>query len=385
MTTSRQRGSSIKKVLLSSGDVRWRFRVDTEPDAHGKRRQRTLTFRTEAEAVQAQARARAEIAQGTWTEPSRVTVDEWCQTWLDIGERTWRPSTHDSYRRTLALPRRELGHVRLQKLTRADVEALVRKMAREGGNGGNGRSPRTVSLMLTVLGKVMKEAVREGYVGSNVVDRVRKLRRAPREMQTWTAAEMSRFLASVADDPLVGVWHVAALGLRRGELLGMRWSDIDLDKGLLTIRQARVQAGKETVVGDPKTDRGRRTVPLHPAAVNALRETRRMTLTENPAVPMREKVGRDRLVAVDAIGEPISPAAFSTAFQRHATAAELPRIRLHDMRHSAISILLQQGIPIVTVAKLAGHDPAMTMSVYGHATDDTTRVATDLLGRLYGS
>lgn len=383
--STRQRGSSIKKVTLANGEVRWRFRVDADPDATGKRRQRTITCKTEAEAVAAQAKARADIAHGTWTEPSRVTLDEWCKTWLDIGERTWRPSTHDSYKRTLALPRRELGHIRLQKLTRADVEALVRKMSKEGGHGGKGRSPRTVALMLTVLGKVMKEAVREGYVGSNVVDRVRKPRRAPREMETWTAAQMSQFLTTVAEDPLVGVWHVAALGLRRGELLGMRWSDIDLDKGTLTIRQARVQAGKETVLGDPKTDRGRRTVPLHSAAVSALRETRRMTLTENPAVPMREKTGKDRLVAVDALGNPITPAAFSTAFQKHAAAAELPRIRLHDMRHSAISILLQQGIPVVTVAKLAGHDPALTWSVYGHATDDTTRLATDLLGRLYGS
>lgn len=381
----RQRGSSIRKVTLASGEARWRFRVDVEPGADGKRRQRTLTFKTETEAVNAQAKARADIAHGTWTEPSKLTLDEWCQTWLDIGERTWRPSTHDSYRRTLSLPRRELGHVRLQKLTRADVEALVRKMAKEGGNGGAGRSPRTISLMLTVLGKVMKEAVREGYVGSNVVDRVRKPRRAPKEMQTWTAAQMSTFLTSITNDPLVGVWHVAALGLRRGELLGMRWSDIDLDASTLVIRQARVQAGKETVIGDPKTDRGRRTVPLHPAAVAALRETKRMTLTENPAVPMREKTGKDRLVAVDAIGNPITPAAFSTAFQRHAAAADLPRIRLHDMRHSAISLLLQQGVPVVTVAKLAGHDPAMTMSVYGHATDDTTRLATELLGRLYGS
>lgn len=383
--TERQRGSSIRKVTLASGELRWRFRVDVEPGADGKRRQRTLTFKTETEAVNAQAKARADIAHGTWTEPSKLTLDEWCQTWLDIGERTWRPSTHDSYRRTLSLPRRELGHVRLQKLTRADVEALVRKMAKEGGNGGAGRSPRTISLMLTVLGKVMKEAVREGYVGSNVVDRVRKPRRAPKEMQTWTAAQMSTFLTSITNDPLVGVWHVAALGLRRGELLGMRWSDIDLDASTLVIRQARVQAGKETVIGDPKTDRGRRTVPLHPAAVAALRETKRMTLTENPAVPMREKIGKDRLVAVDAIGNPITPAAFSTAFQRHAVAADLPRIRLHDMRHSAISLLLQQGVPVVTVAKLAGHDPAMTMSVYGHATDDATRLATDLLGRLYRS
>lgn len=383
--TERQRGSSIKKVILANGEPRWRFRVDLEPDETGKRRQRTLTFRTEAEAVSEQAKARTGISQGTWTEPSKITLDEWCKTWLAIGERTWRPSTHNSYERTLALPRRELGSIRLQRLTRADVESLVRKMSREGGRDGKGRSPRTISLMLTVLSKVMKEAVREGYVGTNVVDRVRKPRRAPREMKTWTAEQMAVFLTSVADDPLAGVWQVAALGLRRGELLGMRWSDIDLEAGMLTIRQARVQAGKKTVLGDPKTERGRRTVPLHPAAINALRDTRRRTLTENPAVPMRDKTGGERLVAVDGLGNPITPAAFSTAFQRHAAAAELPRIRLHDMRHSAISILLQQGVPVVTVARLAGHDPAMTMSVYGHATDDTARLATDLLGRLYGS
>lgn len=384
-SNSRQRGSSIKKVTLANGEVRWRFRVDVEPGPDGKRRQRTITRKTEAEAVTEQAKARADISQGTWTEPSKITLDEWATTWLDIGERTWRPSTHSCYSRTLAFPRRELGSIRLQKLTRADVEALVRKMSSEGGRNNKGRSPRTITLMLDVLGRMLGEAVREGVIGANVVSRVKKPRRTPREMQTWTAAQMAAFLASVANDPLVGVWHLAALGLRRGELLGVRWSDIDLEAGTLNIRQARVQAGKQIVIGDPKTERGRRTVPLHTAAMKALRETRRLTLVENPAVPLKEKAGGDRLVAVNALGRPITPAAFSTAFLRHSAAAGLPRIRLHDMRHSAVSLLLQQGVPVVTVARLAGHDPALTWSVYGHATDDTTRVATDLLGRLYGA
>lgn len=211
--------------------------------------------------------------------------------------------------------------------------------------------------LLVILRKAIDEAVSEGYVGTNVVDRVKKPKQTPKEMQTWTPDEVAQFLKSIERDPLVGIWHVASLGLRRGELLGLRWSEIDLDAGVARVRQARVQAGKTAVVGDPKTERGRRTVPLHAAAISALRETKRRTLTASPLVPLREKSGGDRLVAVNAIGEPMTPAAISSAFQRHAQRAELRRIRLHDLRHTAVSLLLQQGVPVVTVARLAGHDP----------------------------
>ncbi|WP_146184952.1 tyrosine-type recombinase/integrase [Agromyces badenianii] len=173
-------------------------------------------------------------------------------------------------------PAREaFGTKRLQHVRRADIEALVTRMSKVGGRSGKGRSPRTVALMLTVLVKCLSEAVAECIIATNPARHVRKPTRTHTEMQTWRAPEMRRFLERVADEPLVGAWHLSALGLRRGEVLGLRWRDIDFEAGVIQVRQARVQAGREIVTNEPKIARGRRTILMHPALAAALKETRR--------------------------------------------------------------------------------------------------------------
>ena len=383
--SARQRGSSITRVTLKSGSVRWRFRLDLEPGPDGKRRQRTMTYKTEAEAVEAQAKARAAVATQTYTEPSRITVNDWLDSWLSIGERTWRASTTTSYRIVLKPAREAFGRTRLQQLRRADIEALVTRMLKSGGRKGDGRSPRTVALFLTVLTKALNEAVAEGIIATNPAKHVRKPSRPHTEMQTWSAAEMRRFLDVVTDDPLIGAWHLSALGLRRGEVLGLRWRDVDFEGGHIHVRQARVQAGREVVVNEPKTARGRRTIPMHPALAAALKETRRRTVIESPVIPMAQKLQPDRFVVVNEAGEPLRPDRYSDLFEAYTMEADLPHIRLHDLRHTALSLLLEQGVPVPVVARIAGHDPSVTMRTYAHAQDDATRDAVNTLGALYGN
>ena len=283
--------------------------------------------------------------------------------------------------------RAEFGSTRLQRLTRADVERLVRDMLATGGRGGTGRSPRTVALLLTILVKSLNDAVHEGIVATNVAARVRKPAQQHREMETWTPEQMSAFLAAVEDDPLVGAWHLSALGLRRGEVLGLRWSDVDFERGVLHVRQARVQARNTVVVNEPKTARGRRTLPMHPGLVAALRATRQRTMLDAAVVPLRQRGARDgdRVVVVDAVGQPLTPDRYSDLFEQHVRAADLPPIRLHDMRHSALSILLAQGVPVHVVARLAGHDPSVTLRTYAHAQDAAMQTAVDQLGALFGT
>lgn len=384
--STRQRGSSIQRVVLKSGEPRWRFRVDV-PGADGQRRQRTVTFKSERKAVEAQARLRTEVAAGTYQAPDRITVDAWLDQWLDIGERTWRASTRVSYGIALKPARAAFGSTRLQRLTRADVERLVRSMLASGGRDGSGRSPRTVALALTILVKALNDAVHDGLIATNPAARVRKPAQQHREMETWTPQQMSTFLAHVEEDPLVGAWHLSALGLRRGEVLGLRWSDVDFERGVLHIRQARVQAGAAVVVNEPKTARGRRTLPMHAGLVAALRATRQRTMLDAAVVPLRQRGARDgdRLIVVDATGQPLTPDRYSDLFETHVRDAGLPSIRLHDMRHSALSILLAQGVPVHVVARLAGHDPSVTLRTYAHAQDDAMVAAVGTLGTLFGT
>jgi integrase len=380
--TARQRGSSIQRVETKSGP-RWRFRIDLEPGPDGKRRQRTLTFRSEADAVRAQAQARADVNRGVYLEPSTVTLAEWLEHWLRVGKRTWRASTHSGYDRALKPAREALGARRVQQLRRGDIEALVTDMLASGGNAKTGRSPRTVAILIGLLRKALDEAVVEGIISTNPARYVKKPPQQVHEMKTWTAAQMRTFLDHVEDDDLSGAWALTAMGLRRGEVLGLRWSDIDFENRVLHVRQARVLAGREVVTNAPKTARGRRSIPMHAGLIEALKLTRRRTLTESPVVPLRQKQGGDRLVAVDAVGEPMHPDAYSDRFARLVKDAALPTIRLHDMRHTALSLMLEQGIPVSVVARIAGHDPSVTMRTYAHAADDATRRAVDALGAIY--
>jgi integrase len=385
----RQRGSSIQRVVLQDGSIRWRFRLDLEPDATGKRRQRTVTRKTEAEAIAAQAKARADVRSQTYIEPSRITVSEWLDTWLEMNARTWRPATRVSYKAMLRLVRARIGERPLQELRREHVDQMVRDLAKSRSNRGKALSPRTVGYALRVLQTALKAAVIEDLLKRNPAEHVKPPVQTPQEMQTWTGEELSAFLAEVADDDLAGAWHLTALGLRRGEVLGLRWGDVDLENAVVHVRQARVAAyGDEDTdengiaTNAPKTKRGRRDVPLHPAAVAALRQTRQRTLLDSNVIPFADKRDPKRLVAVDRAGRPIMPDVYRSMFHRAIKAAGVPRIRLHDVRHTVGTLLLQRGIAPVVVAGILGHSPAVLLTTYAHALPDAKRDAVEVLGSI---
>jgi len=162
-------------------------------------------------------------------------------------------------------------------------------------------------------------------------------------------------------------------GLRRGEVLGLRWSDVDLDseRPTLTVRRSRVslgRAGGTISEGDPKSTRSRRRVPLAPYAISALRYTREVQDSDRGIAGV-ECHDRDYLAANE-IGDPIHPDTYSADFHTLAAGAGLRRIRLHDCRHSAISLLLAAGVPVVAVAGVTGHDPVITQRIYAHMFED---------------
>jgi integrase len=386
MTARRQRGSSLQRVVLKDGSVRWRFRLDLLADPKtGKRRQRTLTYRTEAEAVKAQAAARTAIEEQNYIEPDRVTASAWLEAWQEVNARTWRPATRQSYRHTLAPVIKELGERRLQDLRREHVEAIVRHLIKTPTRTGGPRSARSTAYALQLLRTALEAAVAEDLIKRNPAKHVKAPPQQSKEMSVWTGDEVAAFLAHVADDDLAGGWHLTAHGLRRGEVIGLRWCDVDLEVGEVHVRQSRTSAFREVAVVPPKTKRGRRTVPLTPAAVAALRQTRQRTLLDNPAIPFSAKRDGNRLVVVNRAGEPVHPDTWGHWFDRHVLEAGLRRIRLHDMRHTAATVLLQAGIPSVVVAGILGHSPAVLLTTYAHALPDAKRDAMDVLADLYRS
>lgn len=241
-------------------------------------------------------------------------------------------------------------------------------------------SSRTVVTMLVVLSSALDDAMREGLVARNVARLVKRPAVEHHEMATWTAEQAVRFREHVRGDRLAACWLLTLAGLRRSEVLGLRWSDVDLDGGTVTIAQGRVVAeGQGTITGDPKSKRSRRALPMPAEVLTALRVFRLRQSEERLAIG--SEYPDTGLVAVNVIGLPIRPETYSGEFMRHAKDAGVPSIRLHDVRHTAATMLLDRGTTPSATAKWLGHDPAITLRVYGHVYDGALAAAGDTLLR----
>lgn len=190
-------------------------------------------------------------------------------------------------------------------------------------------------------------------------------RKAPK---TWTAAELARFLAHVRDDRLVAAWRLAAAtGMRRGEVLGLAWDAVELDAGLVRVRQTLTSPDYKPTLAQPKTERARRAVALDADTVAALREHRTRQLEERLAAGNAWR-NEAALVFTREDGSAIHPQAFSEAFERHVAAAGLPKIPLHGLRHTHATLALQAGVhPKVVSDRLGHYSAAFTLDTYSES------------------
>ena len=240
---------------------------------------------------------------------------------------------------------------------------------------------RTVVTMLVVLSSALDDAMREGLVARNVARLVKRPSVDDHEMSSWTPEQAGLFREHVRDERLLACWLLTLAGLRRSEVLGLRWSDVDLNAGTVTVAQGRVVVeGQGTVTGDPKSKRSRRALPMPTDVLAALRAFKVQQASERLA--LGERYPDTGFVAVNEVGSPIRPETYSAEFARLTNAAGVPAIRLHDVRHTAAAMLLDSGTTLSATAKWLGHDPAITLRVYGHVYDEALAAAGDvLLGR----
>ncbi|MGV9748256.1 tyrosine-type recombinase/integrase [Rhodococcus zopfii] len=237
-----------------------------------------------------------------------------------------------------------------------------------------GVSARTVCAMLTVLSSALTAAVKRGLVVRNVAALVDRPKVEHREMSAWEPAAAETFRRHVTGDRLYACWLLTLYGLRRSEVLGLTWDRVDFETGTVSVAAGRVVVrGAGTATGDPKSARSRRVLPMPPEVVAALRSLRATQARERLA--LGSGYPDTGLVAVSADGVPIRPETWSKWFRRHCEDAGVSVIRLHDARHTAASTMLASGVPVLVVAKWLGHDPAMTLRVYGHAHDDALTAA----------
>lgn len=382
-------GDPIKKVVLKDGKPRYRFVVDVGRDpATGRRTQLTRTYDTLREARSERARMISETSRGTFVRPRKLTLDEYLTEWVEGATRNVRPATKRSYTDALAPARARLGRLPLQDITKADVERLISWMAtsgrKRGGTIGTGLGARSIQLTLGRLTAALETALQEGLVVRNVAKLVTAPRYEHTERETWSVAEVQRFLAEAGKDRLHAAWRLSLYGLRRGEVLGLRWDDdINLDAGTLSVTNTRVLVEGRVLEQGPKSRNGIRTLPMDPDLLGALRTLRTQQARERLAIG--EAYENSGYVVVDELGRAVHPEWYSDEFGRVSKRAGVKRLVLHDGRHTALSLMEKAGVPISVVSRWAGHyDASFTLKQYVHAdhTEDM-RQGTAALGQLY--
>ncbi|RAG81730.1 site-specific integrase [Streptacidiphilus pinicola] len=356
-------------------DGRYEARVYV-PQPDGTRKRKTVYGATweecDAKRLELVVRDRQHIPTPTRSQK----LSEWFNYWLEEFIKPQRKKTtyakYETHVRRYLIP--HLGTKRLESLSVPDVRRFVVAVTREA-------SAATAKESHRVLRTALAAACREELISRNVATLVPAPRVEMREMKTWTVDQTVAFLEAARPDPLYTAFVLAvALGLRRGEILGLRWSDIDLERRTLTVRNQLQRVQKE-LYADSTKNRRTRVIPLPLMCIAPLRWRRlRQARQRDSAGDGWEESG---YVFTSRTGRPIEPRNLSRSFERIAAEAGLPRIRLHDARHGCATFLFAAGVAPRVVMEILGHSQiAVTMNVYTHISEDTRREAMNHMDRL---
>lgn len=345
-------------------DGRWegRYTVHTSDGT----KQKTVYGKTREDVAEKLTKAMADRNGGLVYDAGKITVGEYLTAWLaDSVRDTVRQRTYERYEslvRVHIVP--TLGRVKLKNLTPAHVRGLYREKL------DSGLSARSVLHLHRTLSKSLKQATDDGLIPRNAAASVKPPQPRREEIQPLSRDQVRTFLEAVSGDRLEALYIVAiTAGLRRGELLGLKWEDVDLEAGVLQVRRTLSEAGSGRIFEAPKSGKGR-SIRLTRKATAALRAHRKAQLEERMArAGLWEENG---LVFASETGTPIQGRNMYRAFKIRLGWAGLDTgFRFHDLRHTCATLLLRQGVHVKFVQELLGHsDVALTLNVYSHVLPD---------------
>jgi integrase len=322
MVERRQLPAQIRRVELmrragSKPVVRYQLTVDTG-SVDGKRKQLRRRYRTEKEARAALAQILGQVNAGAYVQPSTLTVEQACSDWLHSRHKI-RPTTAAGYEYVLQPVRSELGELAVQDLTRRHIDDLIVKLRagelmRPGGRGRKAWSARSCNYMLGALSQVLRQLVAEGRLARNVAGLVDRVPGKARKFDTFTTDQVRTVLRGIAGDRNRHAWHLALAGLRRGEIAGLRWDDVNLGKQTVRIGKTRVDVGGRALDQDePKTASAGRVLPLPDALLGELTAAKARQAAERLA--LGEAYAGLGFVVCNEAGEPYHPSTMSTMWQ----------------------------------------------------------------------
>jgi len=377
-TMARRRGNGEGSITRHKKSGLYMARYTVQTPAGPKRK--TVYGRTREEAADELAKALANRASGMVFEDENVTVGEYLDSWLKGSVRgSVRKSTFERYEIAVRVHiKPALGRLKLKKLTPAHVQSLYQDKLDAGF------APASVNKLHVVLHKALSQAVEWHMVPRNIAKVVKAPKPVPQEMRPLSAEETRCLLEAARGDRLEALYVLAVItGMRQGELLALRWQDVELENATISVRRTLTKSGTHLLLGEPKTKKSRRTIHLTETAVQALRELLARQMQD------MQRLGdfyRDQgLVFASEVGTLINPSnlrmrSFASLLKR----AGLPQIRFHDLRHTCATLLFSRNVHPKYVQELLGYSNiAITLDTYSHVIpgmgDQTARAMEDVL------
>jgi integrase len=368
----------LRDGVMKRGNT-WSYVIRVPDPATGASKPKWVGgFETEDAAKAARDEARIRARRGQYVNRSISTVADYLAEWLETHASTVKPKTLAGYRHDIEhyiVP--SIGHIRLQALRPAVISKLYRDLTEHGGRDGRPLSAWTISHIHRTLRKALADAVQvEQLLAANPAERSKRPRHHGTEpVQVWTIEQLDSFLITARSHRLYAFYRLAAYtGARRGELLYLRWSALDLDAAEVTFSGSTAVVRGRRVEGTAKGGRSR-VVSIDRDTVTVLRDHRRRQAEERHAAGPAWS-DNDGLVFTTKWGEPLYPDTVTALMNKlitsyntsvTASAQALPHARLHDLRHLHATTLLLAGVPVHVVAARLGHaDPAVTLRVYSH-------------------
>jgi integrase len=317
----------------------------------------------------------AKVQKGEWRPDGQLKVVEVVTSWLDAKKRTVRVTTFEQYSqvaRDWIIP--YIGGTKASALTPAIVNTWEDKLRAKG------LSSRTVQMAVSYLKSATRYAAQPkvGLLGRDPLAGVEKPRSTSPKMRFWDPSGSAAFLAATQGARLYPAWLLfLTLGLRRGEVLGLKWDAVDLATGRLSIAATRVvTSAGQAIESTPKTESGKRYIDVGPRVVAVLKSHHATYAAEK--LHAGDAYHDDGFVFANELGQPLHPATISDLWDRAIRDLGMRPIRLHDARHSAASAMLSAGVPVTTVSQILGHStPVITMSVYAHSLPGAGRAAAE--------
>ncbi|TPM11532.1 site-specific integrase [Mesorhizobium sp. B2-3-11] len=358
--------------ITRRGKTSWRIKFDLGTDpVTGKRLTQVATIRGTKKEAEAELNRRLhQVDEGTFVERSVATVAEYCRHWIKtIAPAKASAKTLERYGEIVEqhiIPR--LGTTALQKLDGSKIDEFYQHLRTAGRRDGKGGlAPQTVQHIHRLLSQIMSSAVKARKLRQSPMAAVQTTPKVRREeIQVLDDAELQALLRHLKGRSLyMPVMTAASTGMRRGEVLALRWKDIDLDRATLQVAQVVEETKAGLAIKEPKTDRSRRTIALPARLVVELRRHRKELAEQR----LKLGLGKDDkdLVFPTYDGRMRTPRPFSKEFAREAEAAGVPHVTFHGLRHTHITHLLRSGVPVHVVSARAGHaNPSVTLNIYAH-------------------